>query len=76
MAKVQSIQQVLCSCIGSNESTKVTLHTDVNSGESSLIIEKTFTERVNVTEYDQVMSIYKKLTGGNGRRVYSLKDFI
>lgn len=59
---------------GSNESVKVYQCTNVNTGESELVIEKTITERYPVTKLEKVIDLYERLTCGSGRKVWSLNE--
>ena len=65
--------QLVSSC-GSRESSSVRLDVDTKTGEAELIIEKTFTERYPVTDYEKVMALHERLNRGGGRRAYSLED--
>lgn len=63
--KVLIVNQI-CSCIGSNESSKVELVADTKTGETRLVISKTIKERYPITDYDKVMRLYEKLNNGRG----------
>lgn len=59
---------------GGTESTKVysIIHVDDNSVE--IAIEHTITERHPINKYEDVMGLYERLTGCNGRRAWTLKE--
>jgi hypothetical protein len=72
--EVMFLHNNIVSSTGSRESTRVYLSTSLKDGESELVIEKTYTERYPVTDYDKVMKLYEDLTDGGGRIVPTLKD--
>ena len=68
------IHKDLKETIGSNESSKIRLSVDIQTGEAVLVIEKTITEYFPVTDYDKVMDLYERLNCGRGRKVFKLED--
>lgn len=64
----------LCSSVGSGESSKVYLSTNMDSGKSELVIEKTITERYPTKDYAQVMNLHERLNAGGGRRLWKLSE--
>lgn len=62
----QGITNELESSTSGRESTSVKLITDLKTGESKLVVEKSFREYYPVTDYDKVMQLYRSLKGGVG----------
>jgi hypothetical protein len=73
MSKELIVKEIMKSC-GSEERASLELIADTESGESYFLIEKTIIQRVPLKEYDYAIELYKKLTRGGGRRVYTLED--
>ena len=74
MAKEVFITKEIEATYGSSESSRVELVVSTVTGEAELVIEKTFTERYPVTDYDKVIQLHKDLNRGGGRRAYTLMD--
>lgn len=72
--KTESLIHDLKSSVGSGQRSSVYQYTDIHSGKTELVIEKTIIERYPVTEYEKVMKIYDNLNRGGGRRLWSLND--
>lgn len=64
----------IVSSIGSEESSKVYMVTDKETGESKLVISKTITEHYPVTEYDNVIDLFDRLNCGSGRKSWKLNE--
>jgi signal recognition particle GTPase len=75
MSKTQSIIKNIVSTTGSSEGSEVYMIADVVSGQTELVITKSFTERYPITDYEKVMELYEKMNRGGGRKCWELKDF-
>lgn len=67
---VSTIKSSCCS----NEQTELKTVIDTVKGEAFIEVSKKITERLPVTEMSEAELLFDKITAGNGRRVYSLKD--
>jgi hypothetical protein len=72
--EIEFIRKEIAKCVGSSEQSEVYLEVSTKTGESELVIKKTFSERYPVTKYDEVIKLYNRLNGGGGRMVPSLED--
>lgn len=59
---------------GTDESSKVELVADTESGKTWIEISKTITERHPITSHDDVMKLFNDINRGGGRRRVTLKD--
>jgi len=73
--KIDSIINNIVSTHGSSESSEVYTITDIKTGETEIVISKTFTERYSIKEYPKVMELYEGLNRGGGRKGHTLKEF-
>lgn len=74
MKKGDTIYNKLKEQIGSDEHTIMEIHTDLKTGESELVVTKSYTERFPVTAYEEVSKLYENLTRGGGRIIPSLQS--
>lgn len=74
MEKKLYIHNKLKEIFGSSEGSKVTLTTNLKTGKSELVVEKTIREYFPVTDYEKVMDLYERLNCGSGRQVFKLED--
>lgn len=66
----------LGSTVGGGESSKIYAITNITSGKTEVVVEKTISQRFPVQEYEKAEKLYERLNGGNGRRVYTLDDLV
>lgn len=59
---------------GAEEGAKLTLCTDVATGETTVIVEKTIIERYKVQELDKAEDLYERLTCASGRKRVTLNE--
>lgn len=60
---------------GQNETTELNLVVDMETGKAALEIKKTIIETYKTNMYDDVIDVYDRITGGNGRKLFKIKDF-
>ncbi len=60
--------------IGSSEETKVTMIASIKDNDTVLTVEKTLKQNFPITEYDNAMHLFDRLTCGEGRRAYKPED--
>ena len=70
----EAIYNTLEETVGSGESSKMVMRTDLKTGKSQLIISKEIREYYPVSAYEEVKKLHEDLNRGGGRRCYSLKD--
>lgn len=68
------IYKDIVSSMGADEKSKVYLSTNMETGESELIIEKTIVERYPTKDYEKVMDLHERLTCGGGRKSFTLNE--
>lgn len=66
----------IAECQSADERTILECQVDTETCESKLIIRKTISEQMPVNEINEARALFKKLTEGNGRRLYRLKDLV
>jgi hypothetical protein len=64
----------IASSIGGHGGTKIYCAVDVKKNSAQIVVEHTITERMPIDKYEEAMHRYERLTGGNGRRVWTLQD--
>lgn len=64
----------LVSSEGSDEGSKVYTVTDIKSGKTEIVIQKTITERYPIQDYEKVMDLYERLSCGSGRKCWTLNE--
>lgn len=64
----------IVSSTGSDESSRVHLSTNMETGKSELVIEKTIIERYPTKDYEKVMDLHERLTCGRGRKLFTLNE--
>lgn len=74
MSKETHIIHDIAETCGAGESSRVYLIVDIRDGESELVIEKTYSERYPVQDYQEVMRLYRNLNRGGGRTVPTLEQ--
>lgn len=62
--------------VGVGESAKIYMIVEISSGKSQVVVEKTLSKRMSITKYEEAERLYERLTGGNGRRAYTLDDLV
>lgn len=70
------IRKELYSSTGSGEHTEMFIEVDTQTGKSKVIIKKTIIERYPVQKIEEAMALYENITGGGGRPVITLQDFV
>lgn len=68
------IYKSLAAQIGGSESARMFVQIDTSTGESEIVIEKTVSQRLPVTEIDKARDLYERLTCGRGRKIYKPED--
>lgn len=62
---------------GSNDSTKIVVVSNTESGTSFVEVKRVITERWPLSQYEEAEIMYDRLTGKNGsRRCVELKDLL
>jgi len=74
MRKREFIFNKLRETSGSEQSTKLTLCTDVATGETTAIVSHEISQRFPVTEVNTAEDLFERLTCGSGRRAYKPQD--
>lgn len=66
----------LKTCVGADETTVLTLITDMRSGRSHIKLSKSVSQKFSTGKIDEAEDLFDKLTGGNGRRLYKPEDLL
>lgn len=58
-----TIKHEIASCTGGDENASVTLFAYTDSGETQIVVRKTYLRRFNLQEYAKAMKLYEELNG-------------
>ena len=66
----------LRSSFGSDEEAELYTCTDIQTGETSVILKKTVSQRFPIQKLEEAKRLYDTLTEGNGRYVLKPEDLV
>lgn len=72
--KIDYIFKDICLTVGGDGSSKLYTVTNIHTGKTQVVVEKSISIRMPIQKYEEAMQIYERLNGSG--RVISIEDLL